>query len=82
MTFAERREMWREKRQMKKWWRVRLVAALVAVVLSIWGLISGDMTVALVVLVVLGLGIFPFLASDLRVDAEWRARRASRRPTE
>ena len=82
MTFAERRAMWREKRHMRKFWRVRLAAALVALTLSIAVAFGSSMWLLTVSLVLLALIMFPFLRSDQRVEAEWKARQAARRGDE
>jgi hypothetical protein len=80
MTFAERRAMWREKREMRKLGRVRAAIGLVVVAISIWvGFLGGSMWFETVALVLLALMIFPFWASDQRVEAEWKARQAARR---
>ena len=71
--------MWREKRHMRKFWRVRLAAAVVAFALSIWVAFGASMWVLTVSLVLLGLMMFPFMRSDQRVEAEWKARQAARR---
>ena len=71
--------MWREKRHMRKFWRVRLAAALVALALSIVVAFGGSMWLLTVSLVLLGLMMLPFMRSDQRVEAEWKARQAARR---
>ena len=79
VNLAERRAMWREHRHLRKFWRVRLVAALVAVVLSVWGgWFGGGDWMLPAALVLLFLMIFPFWFSDRRAEAEWKARRAAR----
>jgi uncharacterized BrkB/YihY/UPF0761 family membrane protein len=78
MTFAERRAMWREKRHMRKFWRVRLAAALVAFALSISVAFGGSMWLLAVSTLLLGLLILPFLRSDQRVETEWNALQAAR----
>jgi hypothetical protein len=79
MTFAERRAMWREKRHMRKFWRVRLGAALVAFALTILAAVGGSMWLLAVSILLLGLLILPFLPSDQRVEAEWKRLQAARR---
>jgi len=78
MTFAERRAMWREKRRMRKFWRARVAAALLALALSLSAWYSGSERVEAVALVVVGLLIFPFWSSDRRVEADWKALQARR----
>jgi fatty acid desaturase len=79
MNLAERRAMWREHRHLRQLWRVRLVAALVAVVLSVWGgWFGGGGWMLPAALVLLFLIIFPLWFSDRRAEAEWKARRAAR----
>jgi fatty acid desaturase len=78
MTFAERRAMWREKRHMRKFWRVRLAAALGAFALSIIVAFGGSMWLLAVSALLLGLMLIPFLRSDQRVETEWKALQAAR----
>ena len=70
--------MWREKRHMRKFWRVRLAVALVALALSIAVAFGGSMWLLTISLVLLALMMFPLLRSDQRVEAEWKARQTTR----
>ena len=66
---------------MKKFWQARLLAAIVATALSIWGAFDGGgwWHAEVVALVLIGLITFPFMRSDNRAEAERKARLDARR---
>lgn len=70
--------MWREKRQMRKFVRVRVAVGLAVIAISIWVALGASMWWLTAATVLLGLMIFPFWTSDQRVEAEWKARQATR----
>jgi hypothetical protein len=63
---------------MRRFWRVRVAAALLALTLNLWAWYSGGDWMEPLALVVVGLLIFPFWSDDRRVEAEWKALQARR----